>query len=68
MANYLINLFKSAPKGDAYRTADVPNKYTQGVSALNASGANKSGTPPAKVGSGLPKPVSSGGNTKVPGL
>lgn len=66
MANYLINLFKSATKGDSYRTADAPSKYTDSITALNASGANKNGTPPVKVGSSLPKTPAPTGNTKLP--
>ena len=67
MANYLINLFKKAPKGDSYRTTDTPDKYINGISALNASGANKNGTPPAKVSSTPPNQTKASGNSKLPG-
>lgn len=42
MANFLINLFKAAPKSDGLRTTDTPEKYTKTLAKLNASGANKS--------------------------
>lgn len=49
MANFLINLFKAAPKSDGLRPADTPDKYNGMVSKLNASGANKNGTPPVNI-------------------
>lgn len=67
MANYLINLFKKAPKGDSYRTTDTPDKYVNGISALNASGANKNGTPAARVSATAPTQTKSSGNSTLPG-
>ena len=66
MANFLINLFKSAPKSDSFRPTDTPDKYTGQVAALNASGANNSGTKAVKITSAIPTPTSNG-NTKIPG-
>jgi hypothetical protein len=66
MPNYLVNLFKSAPKGDSFRTDADPDKYTNSITALNASGANKNGTPPVKVGASLPKTPAPTGNPKLP--
>lgn len=53
MANFLINLFKAAPKSDGLRTTDTPEKYTKTLAKLNASGANKNGTTPTSVNSAV---------------
>jgi hypothetical protein len=34
--NFLIDLFKKAPKGDSYRIANNPTKYDDQVAVLNA--------------------------------
>jgi hypothetical protein len=47
--NFLINLFKKAVKGDNFRAVDNPTKYNDVIAKLNASGANKNGTPAAKI-------------------
>jgi hypothetical protein len=49
MANFLVNLYKTAPKSDGLRPAETPDKYTGMLSKLNASGANKNGTPPVNI-------------------
>jgi hypothetical protein len=67
MANYLINLFKTAAKGDLFRTPDSPVKYTDSIAKLNASGANKTGTPATKINTTTPSLAKPAGNTKLPG-
>jgi hypothetical protein len=38
MSFFLIDLFKKAKKGDAYRIPETPDKYTDKIAALNAGG------------------------------
>jgi len=36
--NFLINLFKSANKGDNFRVSNDPTKYNDGLAQLNSVG------------------------------
>jgi hypothetical protein len=36
--SFLIDLFKKARKGDAYRPTETPDKYADRIAALNAGG------------------------------
>jgi len=36
--SFLIDLFKKAKKGDAFRPIEVPDKYNDRIAALNAGG------------------------------
>lgn len=61
MANFLINIFKKAPKGDSYRGPATPIKYIDGISKLNSSKAAQLNTPV------LQTPVGSLSNTYAAG-
>jgi hypothetical protein len=38
MSFFLIDIFKKAKKGDAFRIPETPDKYADKVAALNAGG------------------------------
>jgi hypothetical protein len=70
--NFLINLFKSANKGDNFRAAAEPIKYNDGIAQLNSVGDSQydrmSTDKIKKIGrinSALTPETS--GTTKVPG-
>lgn len=39
--NFLIDLFKKAPKGDAFRRPENLDKYADKIAQLNSTGANQ---------------------------
>lgn len=39
--NFLINLFKSANKGDNFRISEDPIKYNDGIAQLNSVGTSQ---------------------------
>lgn len=39
--NFLIDLWKKAVKGDAFRTTDNPVTYNDKIAQLNSTGANQ---------------------------
>jgi hypothetical protein len=39
--NFIIDLFKKAPKGDSYRTADSQFKYVDNIAQLNSASPNQ---------------------------
>lgn len=66
MANFLIDLYNKAVKGDSYRPTTTPDKYSDNIAALNATNQNVPKT------SNLQKinnqgVANSGGNKVVPG-
>lgn len=36
--NFLISLFRKAPKGDSFRTVESPSKYNDQIAFLNSTG------------------------------
>jgi hypothetical protein len=38
---FLISLFKTAKKGDNFRTVDFPDKYNDKIAQLNSTGDNQ---------------------------
>lgn len=65
MANFIIDLFNKAIKGDGYRTTDSPNKYNDSIAALNST--NQKGTSTTKLKNMQSKPATASGNTTIPG-
>ena len=63
MANFLINIFKKAPKGDSYRPPTTPNKYVDGISKLNSSKAAQLNTPVLQTPVGSLSVTNAAGNT-----
>ena len=65
MANFLIDLFNKAFKGDGLRTTQNPSKYNDGVAALNST--NQKGTNTTKLKSIQNATPIDSGNTTIPG-
>lgn len=65
MANFIIDLFKKSQKNDSFRTNDEVDKYSDGISALNATNQNRPTT--SKLNMLKDTPVQSSGNSTVPG-
>jgi hypothetical protein len=41
--SFLIDLFKKATKGDAFRPSAAPDKYSDQIAAMNAGGSSVQG-------------------------
>ena len=65
MANFIIDLFKKSQKNDSFRTNDEVDKYSDGISALNATNQNRPTT--SKLNMLKDTPVQSSGNSTIPG-
>jgi hypothetical protein len=65
MANFIIDLFKKSQKNDSFRTNDEVDKYSDGISALNATNQNRPST--SKLNMLKDTPVQSSGNSTIPG-
>jgi hypothetical protein len=70
---FLIDVYKNAPKGDAFRMAEPPTKYADKIMQLNSVGADQyrklDTATMNKVARTQPQMVSStGGNNAVPGV
>ena len=63
--NFLINLFKSANKGDNFRVTAEPIKYYDGIAQLNSVGDTNKIKKIGRINSALTPETT--GNTKVPG-
>jgi hypothetical protein len=65
MANFLIDLFKKAPKPDGYRTSDTPSKYNDNIAALNAT--NQAAPTTSKLTNAQVNTATLSGNPITPG-
>ena len=65
MANFLIDLFNKAIKGDGYRTTQSLDKYNDSIAALNST--NQKGTNTIKLKSMQSTTPAASGNNTIPG-
>jgi len=65
MANFIIDLFNKAIKGDGFRTDETPDKYNDSIAALNST--NQKSTNTTKLKNMQSKTPAASGNTTIPG-
>lgn len=65
MANFLIDLYNKAVKGDGFRTTTTPDKYNDNIAALNAT--DQKGTSTARLKNLQVNTPAASGNTTIPG-